>query len=136
MNSWNDQSGVGWWRISSAWWTSAARNTRFFTPRSRSVRRSASRSVANPRPSSGLPRTLAFDHESRRSGLPVGTESVTLVTTTFQTAVDVDTLSTSQRRCAAPSMVLPGPSGSVLGLRYWRVSRMNISSSRPQRNFR
>src|SRR3989442_14201513 len=33
-------------------------------------------------------------------------------------------------------MVLPGPSGAALGLRYWRVSRMNTSRSRPQRNFR
>jgi len=136
MNSWNDHPGAGWWRISSAWWTSAVTKTRFFTPRSRSVRRIRSRSVANPRPASGAPSTFAFDQESRRSGLPVGTESGTLVTTTFHTAADVATLSTSQRRWAPPSIVLPGPSGSVFGLRYWRVSRMKTSTSRPQRNFR
>src|SRR5437660_1256126 len=69
-------------------------------------------------PSWGVPYTLAFDHESRAFGCPVGIESGTLETTTFQTAVDAETLSASQRRCAAPSMVLPGPSSAVLGLRY------------------
>src|SRR3989441_1141932 len=34
--------------MSSAWWTSATRKTRFFTPRSRSCRRIASRSTAKP----------------------------------------------------------------------------------------
>ena len=83
-----------------------------------------------------MPNTLASVHESRRSGRPVGTASGTLVTTTFHSAVDAVSPSTSQRRCAAPSIVLPGPSSSASSLRYWRVSRMKISSSRPHRTLR
>ena len=114
MNSWKDQSLVGWWRMSSAWWTSAARKTRFLTPRVRNAFKIASRSVTKPVPlSAGMPNTLASVHESRRAGRPVGTASGTLVTTTFHSAVDAVTPSTSQRRCAAPSIVLPGPSSRV-----------------------
>ncbi|OGL15599.1 MAG: hypothetical protein A3G97_16040 [Candidatus Rokubacteria bacterium RIFCSPLOWO2_12_FULL_69_21] len=85
--------------------------------------------------SSGTPRMLALDQESRWNR-PVEIESGTLETTAFQVAEEVETLSMSQRRWAAPSMVLPGPSGSWFGLRYWRVSRMNTSSSFPQRTLR
>ena len=96
----------------------------------------ASRSVTKPAPSTGNPNALTPVHESRAFGLPVGIESDTLVTTTFQVAVDEVTPSTSQRFCSAPSIVLPGPSVSVFGLRYWRVSRMKTSSSRPHRKRR
>jgi hypothetical protein len=95
-----------------------------------------SRSIAKPVPrSSGTPWALALLQESCPR-LPVGTDRGTLDTTTFHTAVDDDIASISQRRCAAPSMVLPGPSGSALGLRYWRVSKMKTSRSEPQRKLR
>src|SRR2546428_664965 len=99
--------------------TGARRKTRSPPPRPGGGGKLAPRPPARRvPPSGGAPYTLAFDHESRRSGCPVGIESGTLETTTFQTAVDAETLSASQRRCAAPSMVLPGPSSAVLGLRY------------------
>ncbi len=95
-----------------------------------------SRSIAKPvERSSGTPWALALLQESR-PWLPVGTDRGTLDISTFHTAVDDDTPSISQRRCAAPSMVLPGPSGSLLGLRYCRVSRMKTSRSEPQRKLR
>src|SRR5258705_2230144 len=73
MNSWKDQSGGGWWRISSAWCTSPASTTRFFTPRPRRARRIASRSIAKPVPCpSGTPRALALLQESRARS-PLGT---------------------------------------------------------------
>ena len=96
----------------------------------------ASRSTAKPvECSSGTPRALALLQESWARP-PVGTERGTLDTTTFHTALDPATASTSQRRWVAPSMVLPGPSTAVLGLRYCRVSRMKTSRSAPQRNWR
>ncbi len=112
-------------------------NTTFFTARSLKARRRKSRSKAKPVPfSSGTPKTLALDQESWAAAGPVGTDSETLETITFQVAVEAVTASSSQRRWAAPSIVLPGPSGSRLELLYWRVSRMNTSSSRPHRNCR
>src|SRR5438093_12527301 len=96
-----------------------------------------SRSKANPVPfSSGTPKTLALDQESWAAAGPVGTDSGTLETITFQVAVEAVTASRSQRRWAEPSIVLAGPSGSRLELRYWRVSRMKTYSHRPQPNRR
>src|SRR5207249_4135569 len=119
MNSWNEKLDVGWWRINSAWCTSAAMNTTFLTARSRNARTMRSRSKAKPVVlSSGTPKTLALDQESWAVGGPVGTESGTLETITFQVADDAVTPSRSQRRCTSPSMVLPGPSGSRFELRY------------------
>src|SRR2546426_9012885 len=94
-----------------------------------------SRSKAKPVVlSSGTPKMLALDHESCAAGGPVGTESGTLETMTFQVADDVVTPSTSHRRCAAPSIVLPGPSGSRFELRYWRGARAKTTGRPPHRD--
>ena len=76
------------------------------------------------------PSTLRGAHESL-IGQPLGSERGTLETTTFHWAREAMTSSTSQRRWAAPSIVLSGPSGWWLGLRYCRVSSTKRSSSAP-----
>ena len=66
----------------------------------------------------GSPKGDTPVQESRASGRPVAIDSDTLVTTTFHTAADDVTASRSQRFCAAPSIVLRGPSLSLFRLRY------------------
>src|SRR5438094_7537416 len=105
----------------------------FLIARSRSVRKIRSRSTAKPVGcSSGTPKMLALDQESCAAEGPVGTESGTLETITFQVADDEGTPSSSHRRCTPPSMVLSGPSGSRLELRYCHMSRKNTCSNWPQ----
>src|SRR5437879_13521750 len=87
----------------------------FLIARSRSVRKIRSRSTAKPVGcSSGTPKMLASDQESCAAEVPVGTESGTLETMTFQVADDEVTASSSHRPCTPPGLVLSGPAGARL----------------------
>src|SRR5437899_8614707 len=96
----------------------------FLIARSRSVRKIRSRSTAKPVGcSSGTPKMLALDQESCAAEGPVGTESGTLETITFQVADDEVTPSSRDRKSTRLNSSHLGISYAVFCLKKKNTTR-------------